>query len=153
MTDSESSRLTAEPSVRLVPELIGLWTRCVSLKETCTSAALWWADGLHHPADVALSLLIGCCVLCRHTEEQLLMTGTNQDVIAGSCSVPRGIFPSSTGSGMIETHSIPKQEDVQAVSGILQLELHQKDILHQLDAEGWPVKEGEGHNSNWNLGI
>lgn len=54
---------------------------------------------------------------------------------------------------MIETHSIPKQEDVQSVSGILQLELHQKDILHQLDAEGWPVKKGEGYKSNWNLGI
>lgn len=114
--------------------------RCVGIKETCTSAALWWADGLHNLADTALSLLIGCCVLCCYTEEQLLMTGTNRDVITVSCSILSGIFPSSTGSGIIETHSIPKQEDVQTVSGILQLELHQKDKLHQLDAEGWPVK-------------
>lgn len=124
--------------------------RYVSIKETCTSAVLWWADGLHHPADMALSLLIGCCVLCCHTEEQLLMTGTKRDVITGSCSVLSGIFPFSNGSGMIETHSIPKQEDVQTVSGILQLKLHQKDKLHQLDAEGWPVKKGEENKSNWN---
>lgn len=161
MTKSELSQLIAEPSVCVAPEVIFLQLRrcsldllrSVGIKETCTSAALWWADGLHHPADTALSLLIGCCVLCCHTEEQLLMTGTNRDVITGSCSVLSGIFPSSTGSGMIETHSIPKQEDVQTVSGILQLELHQKDKLHQLDAEGWPVKKGEGNKSNWNLGI
>lgn len=38
-----------------------------------TSAAPRWTEGVHRLTDAVLSLLIGCNVLCRHTEERLLM--------------------------------------------------------------------------------